>query len=390
MLQKSLHLENYISSYEFHFLLILVLATTPRPEIINPCQPSPCGINAECQERNGAASCRCLPELFGDPYVECKPECTINPDCAYTLACVRNKCIDPCPGICGSHATCSVQNHSPICICDPGYVGDPFTSCYIRPTAPPPSEIIDPCNPTPCGSNAVCSDRNRAAACQCIPEYFGDPYVACRPECVINADCPTNKQCRNMKCVDPCPGLCGSNAYCQVANHIPICVCNQGYIGDPFVSCRKEPLRKYLLLNSLFSNNQSFTNINYNLAIEPVIEEDPCYPNPCGPNSNPPRQIGDRCDCSCLPEMIGSPPNCRPECVVNSDCPSDKACINRKCQDPCPGLCGVNAYCRVRNHVPICVCNQGYIGDPFSSCNLPPSKIFLTQLNFLFYIYSYF
>ena len=72
--------------------------------------------------------------------------------------------------------------------------------------------------------------------------------------------------------------------------------------------------------------------------------------------------------------MIGSPPNCRPECVINSDCPSDKACISRKCQDPCPGLCGVNAYCRVRNHIPICVCNQGYEGDPFSRCTRITSK----------------
>ena len=86
------------------------------------------------------------------------------------------------------------------------------------------------------------------------------------------------------------------------------------------------------------------------LAVEPVYV-DPCDPNPCGPNSNPPRVIGERCQCSCLPEMIGSPPNCRPECVVNSDCSSDKACINRKCQDPCPSLCGINAYCSVRNHV---------------------------------------
>ena len=110
-------------------------------------------------------------------------------------------------------------------------------------------------------------------------------------------------------------------------------------------------------------------------AILPVVEEDPCVPNPCGPNSHPPRKDGSRCHCSCLPDMIGSPPNCRPECVVNSECPSNLACINRKCQDPCPGLCGFNAYCRVRNHVPICVCNQGYIGDPFSSCRRPTSKM---------------
>ena len=121
-------------------------------------------------------------------------------------------------------------------------------------------------------------------------------------------------------------------------------------------------------------------------------EIDPCDPNPCGPNSNPPRRIGDRCQCSCLPEMIGSPPNCRPECIINADCPSNEACINRKCQDPCPGLCGINAYCRVRNHVPICVCNQGYIGDPFSSCYLKPSKqlskYFLYKTFSTFYIIS--
>ena len=118
------------------------------------------------------------------------------------------------------------------------------------------------------------------------------------------------------------------------------------------------------------------TYVTISPATEPVVAEvDPCVPNPCGPNSNPPRNIGDRCQCSCLSEMIGSPPNCRPECVINSDCSSDKACINRKCQDPCPGLCGVNAYCRVRNHIPICVCNKGYSGDPFSQCLKITSKI---------------
>ena len=123
-------------------------------------------------------------------------------------------------------------------------------------------------------------------------------------------------------------------------------------------------------------------------AVAPVVFDDPCVPNPCGPNSHPPRVVGSRCQCNCLPEMIGSPPNCRPECVVNSDCPSDKACINRKCQDPCPGLCGVNAYCSVRNHVPICICNQGYIGDPFSTCYRPTSKIEQRILNIFPWIYG--
>ena len=110
------------------------------------------------------------------------------------------------------------------------------------------------------------------------------------------------------------------------------------------------------------------------LAIEPVVEEDPCNPDPCGPYANPPRRNGDRCDCSCQPDMIGSPPNCRPECIINNDCPTDKACTNQRCVDPCPGLCGINASCRVRNHIPICVCNTGYQGDPFSQCRRITSK----------------
>ena len=111
--------------------------------------------------------------------------------------------------------------------------------------------------------------------------------------------------------------------------------------------------------------------------IEAVVAEDPCVPNPCGPNSNSPRNLGDRCDCSCLPGMIGSPPNCRPECVFNQDCPTDKACQGQKCIDPCPGLCGRNAVCRVRNHIPICVCNKGFTGDPFLQCQKITSKFFV-------------
>lgn len=109
-------------------------------------------------------------------------------------------------------------------------------------------------------------------------------------------------------------------------------------------------------------------------AVEPVVAEDPCYPNPCGPYSNPPQVQGDRCSCSCLPLMIGSPPSCRPECQFNKDCPPDKNCASNKCVDPCPGLCGVKALCQVQNHVPICICEPGYYGDPFSQCVQTTSK----------------
>jgi len=263
------------------------IEATQRPiEIIQPCNPSPCGRNAECKERGQtAASCTCLPGLNGDPYVECKPECIRNTECPINKACVNQKCIDPCPGVCGTNATCSVQNHNPSCKCDPGYTGDPFRYCTRITT------------------------------------------------CVVNSDCSQDKACIDRKCQDPCLGKCPShNGYmiCDVINHVPIC----------------------LHLGTRWS----------------VEADDPCNPNPCGPNSNPPRNVGDRCQCTCLPEMIGSPPNCRPECVMNSDCPNDKVCVNNKCKDPCPGVCGVHASCHVTNHIPQCACDPGYSGNAFVAC----------------------
>ena len=121
---------------------------------------------------------------------------------------------------------------------------DGILICVCLIPAPAPTEVIDPCNPSPCGQNAICTARSRAGACQCIPEYFGDPYVACRPECTINADCPAALACVNLHCVDPCPGVCGVNAQCRAVNHAPTCTCNPGYRGDPFTACSLIPQSK--------------------------------------------------------------------------------------------------------------------------------------------------
>ena len=118
---------------ELSFTFIIATERSP-PE--SPCLQSPCGPNAECRERNGAASCSCLPGFEGDPYDQrgCRRECELNSDCAQALACIRFKCVDPCPGTCGTGAQCSVVNHIPTCICPPGFTGDPFFQC--RPIPP--------------------------------------------------------------------------------------------------------------------------------------------------------------------------------------------------------------------------------------------------------------
>lgn len=78
---------------------------------------------------------------------------------------------------------------------------------------------------------------------------------------------------------------------------------------------------------------------------------------------------GETSACSCLQTYIGTPPNCRPECTINSECPANRACMNLRCVDPCPGSCGFNTQCTVINHTPSCSCNPQYTGDPFQGCS---------------------
>jgi hypothetical protein len=120
------HVRNFAS------LLVLLLSkpfhypsVAKEPPRDDPCNPSPCGPNAQCS--NGI--CTCLPEYQGDPYTSCRPECVISNDCPRDKSCVRNKCIDPCPGTCGQNAICDVINHTPMCSCPPGMRGNAFVQC---------------------------------------------------------------------------------------------------------------------------------------------------------------------------------------------------------------------------------------------------------------------
>lgn len=212
----------------------------------------------------------------------------------------------------------------------------------------------------------MCRVINQQAVCSCIPGFIGSPPT-CRPECITSSECLLNQACSNQKCIDPCPGSCGLNAVCQIVNHHPICSCKPGDTGDPFVRCT-------LIGNKPNSTLTEFINkVNVVEEIPVRPQENPCQPSPCGFNSQC-KVVGDSPSCSCLPNFLGTPPNCRPECVSNSECENHLACINQKCQDPCVEMCGVNAECRVVSHTPNCACVVGFFGDPFTQCLPEQSK----------------
>lgn len=187
----------------------------------------------------------------------------------------------------------------------------------------------------------MCKEVNEAPSCTCLEGYQGvAPY--CRPECTTSEECSLHLACKNNKCLNPCDNACGANANCVVVSHSPNCVCPFGYSGDPFVTCYPAPMHT-----------------------EPST---PCSPSPCGINAIC-KERSNAGSCSCLEGYIGNPyEGCRPECVVNTDCAMNQACLNNKCADPCPGSCGSNAVCQVVNHSPLCTCLNSYTGDPFRYC----------------------
>lgn len=129
----------------------------------------------------------------------------------------------------------------------------------------------------------------------------------------------------------------------------------------------------FIWFNYLVSNSLS----PYNFAAPPkesIVPTNPCQPSPCGHNAKCRIEYSSAV-CECERDYHGNPyEGCRPECLVSSDCPMHRACIRSKCEDPCPGTCGVQAICTVSNHVPICSCPEGYTGDAFRICQLVPVR----------------
>ncbi|XP_021954599.1 adhesive plaque matrix protein 2 [Folsomia candida] len=337
------------------FVVNVALVQSKAQHGVDPCIPSPCGPNTQCSVNGaGAAICRCISGTYPKPdtITGCGPQCVYDHECPSHQKCHQGKCVPSCnPSPCGINAECEAVGNKAVCKCPRGFAGDPLFQCQQQApisraiiSQPPPQAIRahDPCNPSPCGTNAECrssgGDIGRAI-CTCPRGHFGNPQTFCRRgECSSNDECPSFQVCEDYNCVNPCSKACGTNAQCDVRNHIATCSCPAGWTGEPTTHCRR------------YNPNEL------------------CEPSPCGRNTNC-RVENNRAICSCKATFIGDPiSGCRHECDSDYDCGSGQACKDFKCKNPCVNACGTYASCEVNNHRAVCTCPKDYLGDPYTRC----------------------
>ncbi|CAH0548908.1 unnamed protein product [Brassicogethes aeneus] len=379
-------------------LILQCLSTALAMSYVSTCSSGTCGQNAQCQVVGGRPVCSCLRGYSGDPISLCKrSECLDNSECRGHQTCRNGVCINPCDGICGTNANCDARNHVPVCSCPAGYTGDPFSRCRRF----DPEEL---CHPSPCGQNTNCEVVNGTPTCKCIPGYHGSPLAGCRHECEGDSECGPTMACIQFKCQNPCTSQCGQNAECEtIRNHQAVCKCPRGYFGNPYSSCQPEctsdgdcPRSKpACFYNSCKNPCDGVCGIGANCELRgltpicscprdmtgdpftmcrPFTSQDLCEPNPCGANAKCQpgfdRTNKERPVCTCLTGYTGDPlRGCvRGECTDDSHCPDSQACIDYKCQNPCIGQCGVNANCNPRRHLAVCTCPPGFNGDALIQC----------------------
>lgn len=196
--------------------------------------------------------------------------------------------------------------------------------------------------------------------------FFASATEAVTVGCASNSDCPTTESCINQLCVTPCN--CGPNAECKVTNHYAICYCKKGYSGNPQHGCVK--------LGCESDSQCPYDKQCFNgECLNPCIIEDPCATNAICFGSNHHSQ------CKCPSGYDGNPfAKCeRVECRSNNDCPSNKACLNHQCVNPCAinanPPCASNAMCYVHNHAAACRCPDHLPeGNPLEYCERTPLR----------------
>lgn len=345
---------------------------------VSPCLlNSNCGPNADCYVERNQPLCRCRSGFEGDAYEGCNAvECRYNGDCPQDKECHAHRCINPCYSKtnCGTNAVCLVRNHIAVCKCEQGFIGSPYVECkpeiiaecFVDADCPPKSaclssKCVNPCTVLkPCATPAQCEVSPtlpvRTMICTCPPGYISSGGGLCRPftpfsdiACEIDTNCTSNHACISSVCQNPCE--CGPNTDCQIKNHKPVCACRPGFIGDARTGCYD------VLCRSDTQCSDDETCINNRCVPACSVDSELCGTSAECYGTN------HRASCRCKVGTSGNPSiGCVPiGCRADSDCPSDRLCINAQCIEPCTSnTCEQPAECRVHLHELHCVCPPGY------------------------------
>ncbi|SPP80067.1 blast:Fibrillin-1, partial [Drosophila guanche] len=404
----------------------------------NPCRsPGQCGQCADCLVVNHGVQCQCPASFIGDgltgcqlPAERCHPgcecdengaycatKCSRTEDCACGQQCARGKCRNKC----GPKRQCTVGQ-----LCERGacIAGCKSNSDCAADQSCVRGKCTDPCaDDKACGRNALCTVSEHRMLCYCPDGYEGEPSKECvQFECRQDADCDSSKRCDGGKCRNPCLeyGACGTNAQCRVVNRQAQCSCPPDFFGNPASEC--QPLDGGCS-NSPCGVNSKCTEVpgGYECACmdgcigdanKGCLCEGPlvnaCHDQPCGLNAACHVVGNDQAECYCPEDFPNgdayvqcylTPPqqDCRTlgcdvgdcvrhgydyvcqqdteQCYSDTDCPSEKSCLQGHCSDPCTmrGACGSNALCKTVLHRPRCSCPSCHIGRPEVECKPDPN-----------------
>lgn len=308
----------------------------------------------------------------------CTIGCRSDAGCPDDHSCVNQQCVNACADAtsCGTNAVCTAINHRQACSCPAPLVGDPLVACKYESThcqtkadCPQGHTCYGNVCQASCRNdqNCLADERCMRGVCRSVcnsDSACGLGFICenrlCQAGCRSDTTCPDNEACINKKCTDPCGvlGQCGNCAECTVINHGVQCSCPTGFLGNPLAQCTA-PAEK---CNSYCECDESgaFCAERCSLDSDCACGQK-CYKGKC------------RAQCSqssCAPGQLCQNGACMPGCKTNSDCSIDRSCVNGQCTDPCANdrACGKNAICKAADHRALCLCPDGFRGEPSREC----------------------